>query len=269
MRSRNKKLAVVLNLFVIVLALAFVFGPLLPWSPFKAGYQLTRYSNADIFSHSSNDQLADYANIDRMMQEAEAFHRMKFLRRVKVIACKSWGDCERAFAMVKRQNAGGVTLAIGDVIYITPRLKERNLSVEEFLRHELSHTLLSQHTTIRKSLTITEQGWFSEGLAVPFARQKAYLSEAEFLEQASATDVAKFIDPAQMHRSSHDWDARFAYTAQRFFIEYLKRRFGADRFQEFTVHYPDDPNDYCGLFSQVFQVPFSEAIKEFSQLQAP
>jgi hypothetical protein len=208
--------------------------------------------------------VADYADIDRMMREAEAFHHMKFLRRVKVIACKNWGDCERALPWLNVKVLGGVTLAVGDVIYITPRLTERNLSVEEFLRHELSHALVSQHTTIRKSLRITEQGWFSEGLAVSFARQKAYFSEPEFLEKASTTDLAKFIDPAQMHRSSDEWDARFAYTAQRYFIEYVKRQFGADRFQEFTRQYLDDPDSYSRLFSQVFQTSFSSAIEEFS-----
>ena len=267
MKPCSTKVAVVLNVFVIVLALAFVFGPLLPWSPFKPGYQLIRYGNADVFSRSSNEQSGDYADIDGMMREAEVFHRMKYLRRVKVIACKSWGDCERALPWLNVRVLGGVTLAIGDVIYITPRPKERNLNVEEFLRHELSHALLSQHTTIGKSLKITEQGWFSEGLAVSFARQKAYFSETEFLKKAAATDVAKFIDPAQMDRLSPEWDARFAYTAQRFFIEYLKRRFGADRFQAFTIQYLDDPDNYRRLFAQVFQVPFSHAIKEFLEAQ--
>jgi hypothetical protein len=70
-----------------------------------------------------------------------------------------------------------------------------------------------------------------------------------------------------MHRSSHDWDARFAYTAQRYFIEYVKRRFGADRFQDFTNRYLDDPDNYRSLFFQVFQIPFPDAIKEFSQAQ--
>jgi hypothetical protein len=267
MRSRNKKIAVALNVFVIALALTFVCGPLLPWSPFKPGYQLTQYGNADVFSQSANQQVRDYADIDAMMREAEAFHRMKFLRRVKVIACKSWGDCERALPWLNVKVLGGITLAVGDVIYITPRLQERHLSVEEFLRHELSHALLSQHTAVRKSLSITEQGWFSEGLAVSFARQKAYLSEAEFLEKAYTTDLAKFIDPAKMDRFSPEWDARFAYTAQRYFIEYLKRRFGGDRFQEFTIQYLDDPDNYLRLFSRIFQISFSQAIKEFSEAQ--
>jgi hypothetical protein len=264
MASTNSRL-VVISLFVFILAIAFLFGPLLPWSPLKPGYHAVSHASADIYLSNPNQQVDHYGGIDRMIREAEAFHRMKFLRRVKVIECKNWGDCERALPWLHVKSLGGVTLAMGDVIYITPRLKERNFNAEEFLRHELSHALLSQHTTIQKSIKLTEQAWFSEGLAVSFGEQTAYLSQREFLELAPKTDLSKFIDPDRMNRSSQDWDPRFAYPAQRYFIEYLKRRFGADRFQDFTIKYIDDPDDYRALFSEVFKIPFPVAIDQFAQ----
>ena len=263
--TRTVSRLLVVNLAVFILALALLFGPLLPWSPFKPGYRAVSYASADVYSSGVNEQLDDYGGIDQMIRDAETFHRMKFVRRVKVIACKNWSDCERALPWLHVKALGGATLAMGDVIYITPRLKERNFSAEEFLRHELSHALLSQQTTIRKSLKLTEQAWFFEGLAVSFGNQRAYLSKAEFLERARKTDLSKFIDPERMHRSSPDWDAPFAYSAQRYFIEYLKRRFGADRFQDFTVKYIDDPDQYRTLFSEVFETPFPVAIDDYAQ----
>src|SRR5262245_17305178 len=254
-----------LTVFVFALAMAFPFGPLLPWSPLKPGYHTISYASADVYFGGPDEQLGDYGGVDRMMREAEAFHRMKYLHRVKVIACKNWGDCERALPWLNVKALGGVTLSTGDVIYITPKWKERNFSMAEFLRHELSHALLSQHIPIRNSLKLTDQAWFSEGLAVSFGQQRAYLSEAEFLEQAPKTNLANFIDPERMNRSAANWNARFAYCAQRYFLEYLKQRFGADRFQDFTVKYNENPDDYRGLFNQVFQLPFTEAIDQFAQ----
>jgi hypothetical protein len=250
---------------VFALAMAFPFGPLLPWSPLKPGYHAISYASADVYFSGPDEQLGDYGGVDRMMREAESFHRMKYLRRVKVIACKNWGDCERAMPWLHVKALGGATLATGDVIYITPKLKERNFSVAEFLRHELSHALLSQHITIRKSLKLTDQAWFSEGLAVSFGEQKAYLSQAEFLAQARKVSLANFIDPERMDRSAPNWNARFAYPAQRYFLEYLKQRFGADRFQDFTIKYIENPDDYRDLFNQVFQIPFADAIDQFAQ----
>jgi hypothetical protein len=255
----------VLSSLVFLLAMAFPFGPLLPWSPLKPGYHAISYASADVYFGGADDQLGDYGDVERMMRDAEAFHRMKYLRRVKVIACKSWGDCERALPCLRVKVLGGVTLDTGDVIYITPKWKEKNFSLAEFLRHELSHALLSQHTTIRKSLKMTEQAWFSEGLAVSFGDQNAYLSRAEFLERAPKEDLAKFIDPELMDRSGPAWDARFAYPAQRYFLEYLKGRFGADRFQDFMVKYIDGPDNYRNLFDEAFQISFADAIKQFSQ----
>ncbi|HEU0179528.1 MAG TPA: hypothetical protein VFV58_35290 [Blastocatellia bacterium] len=266
MKLKKRKIVIsVAALLFFILAMAFPFGPLLPWSPVKPGYHAVSYASADIYIGGGDNQVGDYGDVDRMMRDAEAFHQMKYLRRVEVIACKSWGDCERALPWLHVKALGGVTLATGDVIYITPRLKEKNFSAAEFLRHELSHALLSQRTTIRKSLKMTEQAWFSEGLAVSFGDQNAYLSQAEFLERASKTDLAKFIDPELMNHSAPDWDQRFAYPAQRYFLEYLKQRFGMDRFQDFTVKYIDNPDDYRNLFNETFQLSFADAIKQFAQ----
>lgn len=266
MKLKKRRIFIgVLTLFAFLLVMAFPFGPLLPWSPVKPGYHTISYASADVYFSGGNDQPGDYGDVDRMMRDAETFHRMKYLRRVKVIACKSWGDCERSLPWLSVKGLGGVTLATGDVIYITPKLKERNFSVAEFLRHELSHALISQHTTIRKSLKMTEQAWFSEGLAVSFGEQKAYLSQAEFLERAPKADLATFIDPELMDRSAPGWSARFAYPAQRYFLEYLKQQFGADRFQDFTVKYINNPDDYRNLFNEAFQLSFADAIKQFAQ----
>jgi hypothetical protein len=112
---------------------------------------------------------------------------------------------------------------------------------------------------------MTDQAWFFEGLAVSFGQQQAYLSQAEFLERAPKTDLAKYIDPGKMDRAAQGWDQRFAYPAQRYFLEYLKQRFGADRFQDFTVKYIDNPDAYRDLFQEVFQVPFAGAIDQFAQ----
>ncbi len=266
MRLKKRRIFIgALISLAFLLAMAFPFGPLMPWSPVKPGYHRVSYASADVYLGGGDNQLGDYGGVEKMMRDAEKFHRMEYLRKVKVIACKSWGDCARAMPWLNVKALGGVTLATGDVIYITPKLKEKNFSVEEFLRHELSHALLSQHTTIRKSLKMTDQAWFSEGLAVSFGDQKAYLSRAEFLERAPKTDLAKFIDPESMDRSAPGWNQRFAYTAQRYFLEYLKQRFGADRFQDFTVRYIDNPDDYRNLFNEVFQISFPDAIKQFEQ----
>jgi hypothetical protein len=248
-----------------LLLMAFPFGPLLPWSPIKPGYNSISYAHADVYVNKNEPEPEDYKLVDRMIAEAEEFHGLKFQKRVKVIDCKNWGDCQRSWFWMNVKPLGGVTLGTGDVIYLTPRLKERNFSIAEFLRHELSHALISQNTTIRNSLKMTEQAWFSEGMAVWFGDQKAYLSREEFLEKAKTADLTKVIDPAQMNRESPDWSARFVYPAQRYFLEYLKQTHGPDRFHQFLVKYIHAPDDYQKLFTETYQQSLTDTVRQFEQ----
>lgn len=260
----KKKLFIVLAAAVIFLLLmAFPFGPLLPWSPIKPGYSTVSYAHADVSFNKNEPEPDDYRLVDQMIAEAEAFHHLQFHKRVRVIACKNWGDCARAWPWMNVKPLGGVTLGTGDVIYLTPKLKERNFSIAQFLRHELSHALISQNTSIRNSLKLTDQAWFSEGIAVWFGDQKAYLSQAEFLEKAKTTELAKVIDPARIDRNSPDWNARFAYPAQRYFLEYLQQTHGADHFQQFLKTYIHDPDEYQRLFNNAFQQSLPEAVRQF------
>lgn len=250
---------------LFLLLMAFPFGPLLPWSPIKPGYNAASYAHADVYFSNRETLPDDYRQMDQMMAEAEAFHGLKFHHRVKVIACKSWGDCQRSWFWMNVKPLGGVTLGTGDAIYITPKLMEKKFSIAEFLRHELSHAVISQNTTIRNSMKLTDQAWFSEGIAVWFGNQTSYFSQAEFLEKAKTSDLAKAIDPAQMDRNSPDWSWRFAYPAQRYFLEYLKQTHGKDRFQSFLEQYIQAPDDYQKQFRDVFQQSLTDAIRQFEQ----
>ncbi|MGE0101898.1 MAG: hypothetical protein AB7H86_08805 [Blastocatellales bacterium] len=250
---------------ITLLLLAFPFGPLMPWSPVRPGYRTTAFAGADIITGESDPVLAAYGGIDEIISEAERYHSLKFNSRVKVIACRSWSDCGRYLPWMSIRGLGGVTLATGDVIYITPRLREKGLDPVEFLRHELSHAVVSQNTGIIQSFKMVEQGWFAEGMAVSFGRQRAYLTREEFLRQAEKTDLAAVIDPERMDRAGPAWSAKLAYVAQSNFIEYLQHEAGRDTFQRFLLAYIKDPDNYRNLFEESFHIPFPEAIVRFQR----
>ena len=87
---------------------AFAYGPLLPWSPVKPGYNSAAFPRADVYFSRSGPMLDDYREIDSIMREAEIFHRLQFHRRVRVIACKNWADCDRALPWLSVRGLGGV-----------------------------------------------------------------------------------------------------------------------------------------------------------------
>jgi hypothetical protein len=263
LKMRRSKIITGLALTVfLLLALAFPFGPLLPWSPLKLGYNRTSFARADVYLGSAHAPMPDYAQVEQMMREAEAFHGLRFHRRIKVIECKNWADCDRAMPWLNTHGLGGVTLATGDVIYLTPKLREKQFSTAEFLRHELSHALLSQNTTIYSTYKLNEQPWFFEGLAVSFGRQQDYLKRDAFLLQAKQTELLGYLDPA---KRATPWNARFAYPAQRYFIEYVKEQLGAERFQQFLEGNIAEPLQWRRNFTAVFGQPFEQVAQAYEQ----
>lgn len=265
-RRGVKKLMLAIGIAgIVLLLLAFPFGPLLPWSPVKPGYAGVGYARAEVF----HDRLAplpeELGDVDGLLRDAEAFHHLTFKRKVRIILCKNWRDCERGMPWLNTHALGGVTLATGDAIYITPKLREKNFSIREFLRHELSHALISQNTTVLSSFRLNKVAWFNEGMAVSFGRQRDYLGREEFLARAKDVEMARYLDPARMEIGGPGWEARFAYPAQRYFVEYLKQKFGEDRFSGFLTRCIADPDNHARLFEEAFQQPLSEAIREYEQ----
>ena len=263
-KTRRSKVVTSLALcFFLVLALAFPFGPLLPWSPLKLGYNHVGYARADVYVGEQRSLSNDYGLVDRMMNEAEAFHGLSYKRRVRVIECKDWSACKRSLPWMGNLNGlGGVTLATGDVIYLTPKLKEKQFSIAEFLRHELSHALISQNTSIRSALKLNQQPWFNEGVAVSFGRQNDYVKRDEFLARAKQADLIGYLEP---DKRAAPWDQRFAYPAQRYFIEYLRARFGEERFQQFLRKNIVQPTGWRATFAESYSLPFEQVVQGYSE----
>jgi hypothetical protein len=261
MKLLRKLVFVTASLLFLLLILAFPFGPLFPWSPLKQGYQTISYARGDVFVTKAQPVEADFTSLDQLMNEAESFHQLRYSRRLKVIGCKDWGTCERGLMWMNIHSMGGITLA-GDVIYITPKLKEKNFSTAQFLRHELSHALLCQNTTLLNGYKLKELPWFFEGLAVSFGRQQDYLKRAEWLTKTQTDGLAQYLDPAQRPA---EWNARFAYPTQRYFIEWLKATYGNELFQQFLTRHIAAPDGWRATFTAVYPMAFGEAVQHYEQ----
>ena len=261
MKLRRKLVTVTALLFFMLLALAFPFGPLFPWSPVKLGYHTINYARGDVYVAEAQPAETDYALLDQLMNEAETFHQLRYQRRIKVIGCQDWGTCKRGMPWMKINGLGGVTLA-GDVIYITPKLKEMKFSTLQFLKHELTHALLCQNTTVLKGYKLNQQPWFHEGLAVSFGRQSDYLKRDEWLKLTATTSLTQYLDPKL---GPEEWNARFAYPTQRYFIEWLKTTYGEERFYQFLVRDIAEPDVWRATFAAVFPSSFEAAILQYEQ----
>ena len=244
-------------IFVFFVA-CFLDGPLFPWSPIKPGYTHFTLHRADVYYPTGTVLEDSYQQLDSLIEEAETFHQLKMSNRITVIAPRSWTDFHLQ-APWQRGPVAGLTLQTGTVIFITPKVGERHLDTAEFLRHELSHAIIDQNTTLWRGHKFGRQAWLAEGLAVDFGRQKSYLTEDEFLARARTQPLAP-----SFHGDNSD--IRFNYVAWRSFLEFLITTRGRAKFQDYLLRVMQDPDNAEAAFLEFFHVTFDGAVAEFETL---
>jgi hypothetical protein len=245
-----------LAIIIVAVAAAFCDGPLFPWSPLKLGYNHFTLHRADIYFPSGTTLDDAYKQVDTFIEEAETFYRLKMPYRITVIAPRTWTDFHLQAPWQRGNAVAGLTLQTGTVIWVTPKVGEKHFDPGEFLRHELSHAILDQNTTVWLGHKLNGQPWLSEGLAVDFGRQKSYLTEEEFIARAQTEPLAPVFD-------GNNSDMRFNYVAWRYFVEHMIRMRGRDRFQDYLLRVMQEPDQARTLFPEYFGISFDAAVGEF------
>jgi hypothetical protein len=235
------------------------YGPLLPWSPIHPGYHELRLERARILYPAGRALPKAYHHLDEWIADGEAFHSLQIHKRITVVLCRDWSDFHRFVPWLRNTVVAGVTLATGDAIYITPKVDEMRLDHGEFLRHELSHGILSQNATVLHAYRAPRQyPWLHEGLAVWFGRQRAFMTQAEVFEQAPRLGVSRAL------RSGYGGpDLRFGYIVWRDFLDYLDQKYGHQSFVRFVHAANEDPDRIFELFESAFSASWGDEVERF------
>jgi hypothetical protein len=241
---------------MLLLVACALDGPLFPWSPLKPGYTHFVLHRADIYYPSGTTLDDAYQQVDRFIEEAETFHRLKMPERVTVIAPRGWNDFHLQVPWLRGTNMGAATLLPGTVIFVTPKLAEMHFDTAEFLRHELSHAILDQNMTMWRANQLSAEQWLYEGLAVDFGRQKSYLTDDEFIARAKTEPLAPVFD-------GNNSDIRFNYIAWRNFLEFLIATRGRDKFQDYLLRVMENPKQARVVFAEYFGKTLDGAVAEF------
>jgi len=245
----------VLAIVILAIAAVFLYGPLFPWSPLKPGYTRFKLHRADVFYPTGTALDDSYQHVDSLIEEAETFHRLKMPDRITVIAPRTWTNFHWQ-APWEKGPVGAITLQTGTVIFITPKIAEKQFETGEFLKHELSHAILNQNMTLWRGHKMNQQPWLYEGLAVDFGRQRSYLPEKEFISRAQTEPLAPAFNGGNP-------DMRFNYVAWRYFLEYIIRTQGRDKFQDYLLRVMQEPDSAKSLFPEYFGISFDGAIQQF------
>lgn len=151
-----------------VLIYSLQWGLLFPLSPVKFGFNKISHKNASVLYPKNTVLSNGYESVDHLMNETEKFHGLKFKKKIQIIVCAT----ESQYQRYSTQRSPVCTMHTGSVIYVNPVVQNTNRDIHGFLKHELSHALIFQNTTLLK--TIKMKRWIREGLAVYYGNPHHY-----------------------------------------------------------------------------------------------
>jgi hypothetical protein len=254
----------ILGLIVLAFLAAFPWGPPFAWSPVHPGYRQMQFSRANVLYPNGAVLDPAYRKVDRYVAEAETFHDVKWMKKITIVVCRNWGDCDR-FATPFLGRPLAVTIPTGTVIFVTPKAVDFRADIAELLRHELSHAVLKQDRSLLNILRMRKQPWVVEGVAglVPEmmttapGRQPIILPEAGFLSRAKNEELwPYFADAVQKN-----W--RFSYTAYIYFWNRQIERSGKATFLGFERACFSDPQACRSIFFDVYGMDLRTAVDDF------
>jgi hypothetical protein len=249
----------------LLFLLAFPYGPLFPWSPWKPGYDHMALERADVYWPKGAALPDAYREFDSLIAQTERFLELDCPKRITVVECGTWMQFRRLMPHMTSRGLGAVTLATGAEIYVTAKIAEKNLDHREYLLHVLGHAVINQHQSLLAAYRFVRIDWLAEGLSVSNGQQKSYLSRSEVVERAAHQPLGPIIDPDRRNELSLPIDMRFAYPVWCYFNEYLMSSHGRDTYQRFLLAAARDPADWRNQFNRIFDRPLKDEIETFQQ----
>ncbi|HPG42005.1 MAG TPA: hypothetical protein PLP19_21845 [bacterium] len=264
-----KKRLVLLPLVLLFsfLIYSLLFGKLFPYSPVITGF--TRHELGHVVVYIEKG--AAYPNlqeIDSYINKVETFHSLSFKQKPHIYI---FGN-QRTWTQRSPSRARFCAYYNGAIIVSPQALQDAQaglISMEIYLRHELSHSLLYQHTGIIKAFGYPK--WLMEGIAMYSANQMGtswYPDKEETLEYIRR---GNFIHPKQYKTKNEkqvniETPNRIAFIYSEFacIVDYLVSSYGMEKFHHYMVRLLDGA-DHDAVFFEEFQIDFEEFIARFRQ----
>lgn len=248
-----------------ILVYLFLFGKLFPYSPVVVGFDRHELEHAVVYVEKGA-RFDRFQEIDSHIRKVEDFHTLKFRKKPRIFL---FGD-RKTYADRSPSQARFCAFYNGDIVVSPWAQKEASeglISMEIYLRHELSHALLFQQAGLWNAFRYPK--WLLEGIAVYSAGQMGtswypskeqvygYLRDGDFMPPAIyGTKKEDKIRIAARPRSA------FIYSQFACIVDYLIDKYGKDRFLAYMKALLNG-NKHDGVFKTIYGIAFDECIEDF------
>lgn len=259
---------IIIGIIIVVFGFVcylFLFSKLFTYSPIIVGFAKHERTNTIIYVQKGTDY-NDFTRLDTLIPAIEKFHDLKFIQKPEIFIFRdSLSFIKRSFSKARFSAYSSGRLIISP--WALKEDQQGKISLEIYVRHELSHVLIFQHKGIFAELKYPK--WLLEGIAVYSTNQMGtsfYPSKDETYH-----DIAQgnFLPPFDFKTNREDkiklnvkYRITFMYSEFACIVDYLIVNYGKDKFLLYLKSLIKS-NDHDIIFKQIYGIDFDKFIKDF------
>lgn len=245
-----------------------LFGKLFPYSPIIIGFSKNELSNTTIYIEEKTNytSISDLKTIDSFIPFVENFHNLHFKKKPRIFIFKD----KNSYYQHSLTKARFCAFYNGDIIISPWALKEAKsgkISLEIYMKHELSHSLIHQQSGIIRSSQYP--AWLLEGIAVYSSNQLGTTWYPSKNETYDYIKKGNFMPPEYFKTPKEDQIALnvkhripFMYSEFACIVDFLVEKYGKDKLLLYMRKLINNKN-HNKVFKDVFGLEFSECINDF------
>jgi hypothetical protein len=250
---------------ITLLLILLLWGPLFPYSPVSLGFARHELSHAVIMVERGAD-FSDFARVNALIPIVESFHELRFRNKPKLFVFRDDASYVRHTGSHTRFFA-----APNSNIVIAPWAlredRQGTISLDIYLRHELSHALIFQQTGVLGALRYPP--WLLEGIGVYSTNQCGtswYPGKAETL---ALIKRGNFMPPLDFKTRREDqvplnvpYRITFMYSEFGCIVDDLVQQYGREKFLGYMKRLCET-SDNEQAFREAFGMTFAAYIDDF------
>jgi hypothetical protein len=256
-----------------VLAYLLLFGKLFPHSPIVLGFEKHELQRVVVYVEKGA-MFNRFQEIDSYIPMVENFHTLTFRKKPRIFLFGS----RKTYADRSLSKARFCAFYNGDIVVSPWAQKEASeglISMEIYLRHELSHSLIYQHAGILNAFRYPD--WLLEGIAVYSANQMGTSWYPSKEQTYSYIRNGDFMPPRFYKTKKEDQinivarpRTPFMYCEFACIVDYLVNRYGKDKFLAYMKELLSGGN-HDDVFKTIYGIDFDQCIRDFkkSVMQQP
>lgn len=266
MKKRLKWFFLFIVVFIAGLFIySLLWGKLFPYSPVILGFDKHELPHTIIYVQQGAG-FKDFIRIDTLTTAVEKFHELKFIRKPKVFIFRD----RDSYLQRSPSKARFCTFSSGSLIISPWALKEAEegkISLEIYLRHELSHILIFDYNGFLSEFRYPK--WLLEGIATYSSNQMGTSFYPGKLETYQLMKQGNFIPPQFYGTKREDevklnvkYKEAFKYSEFACIVDYLICTYGREQFIKYMkLLFAESDNNTA--FKSIYKKSFDEVISDF------